>query len=133
MATRIVMIVLVAAAMVGVAMSACRFVPWRRHGWPQLSDQTFKAKPLSDARSYCDMCGMQLCTLAQLHEAYINGFRSPRKSVMFAMEGFAVNLNECSSRVGCYVWSTDPNGKTSGFITFRRLTNFASAWCCGKK
>ncbi|XP_071799866.1 uncharacterized protein [Asterias amurensis] len=132
MATRIVMMVLVAAAMVGLAFSKCPAVPWGRHGWPLLSDQKFLTTPLTAPIKYCSMCGMQLCTMPQLHEAYMTGFRSVERGVAFAKEGFGVNFSNCLTSVGCYLMIDSPGGVKSGVITYERVKMVAKAWCCGK-
>ncbi|XP_071799533.1 uncharacterized protein [Asterias amurensis] len=134
MVSRCVMLVAV-MAMVGLAMSSCPNVPWREHGKPYLTLQKFPSRPLTRASTYCQNCGMQLCTLAQMQEAYINGFRSQRWG-MFEKLGHDMRASDCTKYVArkeCYAVLNSPGASPTGIIPFTpRVASVQNAWCCGK-
>jgi len=134
MVSRCVMLVAV-MAMVGLAMSSCPNVPWGEHGKPYFTDQKFPSRPLTEASTYCQNCGMQLCTLAQMQEAYINGFRSQQWG-MFEKLGYDTSAFACGKYVAqkeCYVVLNSPGAKPTGIIPVTpRVGSVVNAWCCGK-
>ena len=104
-------------------------------GKPYFTDQKFPSRPLTEASTYCQNCGMQLCTLAQMQEAYINGFRSQQWG-MFEKLGYDTSAFACGKYVAqkeCYVVLNSPGAKPTGIIPVTpRVGSVVNAWCCGK-